>query len=203
MAYANTLARTAVFAGIFGALGGCAFGQKIVYSGTVADIDASGTASVAIATWDQRPYVVTGDKKPTFVGLSRGGFGNPFDVNTASGAPLADDMSQSIAASLNARGFKAAVVHVAAAQSHRAVVDALRNTGDERDVLIKLDEWKTDTYVHTSLHYDVKVTVLGKDGDELASQSFRGEEKIGNVDAAFQHKIQQWFSDPKIVAALK
>lgn len=69
-------------------------------------MEAHGTITVAVATHDQRPYVVGGNKKPNFVGLSRGGYGNPFDVVTVSGNPLADGFSESISRSLAARGFK-------------------------------------------------------------------------------------------------
>ena len=184
-------------------LGGCAFGQKITYSNTVADVEASGNKSVAVAAHDERPYVVTGDKQPSFVGLSRGGFGNPFDILTTSGAPLADEFGESISHSLSERGFKSSLVKVAASQSKRAAMEQLRASGAERLVLIALKEWKSDKYVRTSLIYDVTVKVFNTAGEELATASFHGDEAVGDVPAAFRSKIEEWFSDPKIVAALK
>ncbi|MBS0592732.1 MAG: hypothetical protein JSR84_04600 [Proteobacteria bacterium] len=196
-------ARLAVCVVALAALGGCAFGQKVGYSGVKADIEAQGTSTVSVATHDQRPYVVSGNKKPTFVGLSRGGFGNPFDVNTVSGAPLADDFSNSISTSLAARGFKTSVVHLAADESPRAVKEALKTPAD-RVVLVTLHEWKSDTFVHTKLIWNVTVAVYVHDGHELASVPFQGEEPIGGtVQAAFTRKLEEWFSDAKIVAALK
>lgn len=195
--------RAAAFVCIAAVLGGCAFGQKITYSDTVADVEASGNKSVAVATLDQRPYVITGDKKPSFVGLSRGGYGNPFDVLTVSGAPLADEFSASISRSLSERGFKSSVVKVAASQSRRATIDQLRGAGAERLVLISLKEWKSDKYMRTSLIYDVTVKVFDTAGEELATASFHGDEVVGDVPTAFRSKIEEWFGDSKIVAALK
>jgi hypothetical protein len=184
-------------------LGGCAFGQKVTYSGTTADIEAKGTKSVAVAVHDERSYVVTGDKQPSFVGLSRGGFGNPFDILTTSGAPLANEMGTSVVKSLSDRGFKASAAHVAPSQSRRATMEQLQSSGAERRVLIALKEWKSDKYVRTSLTYDVTVKVYDSSDEELASATFNGDEPIGDVQAAFRSKMEQWFGDSKIVAALK
>jgi hypothetical protein len=184
-------------------LGGCAFGQKITYSNTTADIDATGNESVSVATLDQRPYVLSGNKTPSFVGLSRGGYGNPFDVLTPSGASLADEISESVSRSLTERGFKSSVVKVAASQSRRTAIEALVSTGAERLVLISLKEWKTDKYIRTSLIQDVTVKILDKTGKELATASFTSDEVVGDVALAFRSKIEAWFSEPKIVEALK
>ena len=199
------LARLAACVCVLALLGGCAFGQKIAYSDTVADVEATGNKSLALATHDQRPYVVSGNKEPRFVGISRGTYGNPFDVNTVSGAPLADEFSASISKSLDARGFKTSVVKVGAAQSRRATMEALRNATAERLVLVTLKEWKSDTYFRTSVLYDSTVAVYDPTGQELARATFKGEDNIGKepVLNAFKNKIEEWFSDPKIVAALK
>ena len=66
--------------------GGCAVGNQHVYRGASAEIGTSGDTTVAVATQDLRPYVASGEKAPNFVGLSGGGFGNPFNVTTASGS---------------------------------------------------------------------------------------------------------------------
>jgi hypothetical protein len=184
-------------------LGGCAFGQKITYSDTIADIDATGNKTVAVATLDQRPYVLNGDKKPSFVGLSRGGYGNPFDVETPSGGPLSDEISQSVSRSLAERGFKSSVVEVIPSPSRRAAIEALGKSGAERGVCIALKEWKTDKYFRTSLIQDVNVRVYDHDGNELASASFTSDEVVGDAQTAFRVKMQEWFSNEKIVAALK
>ena len=203
MGKSKSVARVIALVCVAAALGGCAFGQKITYSDTVADFEAKGNKSVAVAVHDERPYVVTGDKQASFVGLSRGGFGNPFDILTTSGAPLSNEMSASVTHSLADRGFKASTVQVAASQSRRATMEQLHGSGAERQVLISLKEWKSDKYVRTSLTYDVTVKVMDAGGEELATATFNGNEAIGDVHAAFRSKMEEWFSNSKIVAALK
>jgi hypothetical protein len=184
-------------------LAGCAFGQKITYSNAVADVDATGTKTIAVATLDQRPYVLSGKKSPSFVGLSRGGYGNPFDVETQSGAPLADEISESVSRSLMERGFKASFVEAPASQSRHVAIDALRKIKADRLVLISLTEWKSDKFVRTSLIEDVTVKVLDPMGEELATAHFTSDEVVGDVPMAFRARIAAWFSEPKIVEALK
>lgn len=197
------IARFLLAASAAAVLGGCAFGQKITYSHTTADVDAQGDRAVAIATLDQRPYVLSGKKTASFVGLSRGGYGNPFDVETPSGAPLANEISESVDRSLAERGFKTSIVVVAPSESRHAAIEALRKTGAERLVLISLAEWKSDKYIRTSLIQDVKVKVFDSSGKELASAGFASDEVVGDVPLAFRAKIAEWFSEPKIVDALK
>src|SRR2546428_9600965 len=74
-------------------LSGCAIGNRYAYQTVVASPQVSGTTAVSIATYDQREYVRSGTKDPQFVGLQRGGYGNPFDVRTEGDRPLADAMT--------------------------------------------------------------------------------------------------------------
>ena len=80
----------------------CAAGNKYNYRAELTSLPLTTTAekTLLLSLAERRPYVLSGDKTPNFVGLQRGGFGNPFDVTTASGKSLMDDMAVSLAASL-------------------------------------------------------------------------------------------------------
>lgn len=186
-------------------LSACAYGRKIAYNTTVPDIEPQGTLSVAVGTSDQRPYIVSGDKTPTFVGLMRGGYGNPFNVNTVSGAPLADDINASLSSALSARGFTASSVSIASSDSTRAAKEKLVAKGAERSVFVVLNEWKSDTFMNTSLLFDVVIRVFDGGGNELGSADFKGNDNIGRgvILDAYKRKMESWFSDPRIVKALQ
>src|SRR3546814_13503229 len=81
-------------------LGGCAVGNTHRYDLGDAQFQVNSSKSIAVAVVDVRPYVLDGDKAPDFSGLMRGGFGNPFDVTTDSGQPLAADFTAFIVAAL-------------------------------------------------------------------------------------------------------
>src|SRR2546428_256286 len=88
-------------------LSGCAIGNRYAYQTVVASPQVSGTTAVSIATYDQREYVRSGTKDPQFVGLQRGGYGNPFDVRTEGDRPLADAMTTALVNTLAKKGFRA------------------------------------------------------------------------------------------------
>ena len=58
-----------------------------------------------LAVQDFRPYVLNGDEEPGFVGLQRGGYGNPFDVTTLTGRPMTEDMAEAMVKGLSDVGY--------------------------------------------------------------------------------------------------
>jgi hypothetical protein len=93
-------------------LGGCAVGNKHQYDAAMPQINASSGGKAGVGAQDRRAYVLNGDKVETFVGLSRGGFGNPFDVKTESGQPLADEFGKAIQRALAGKGVTATAVRL-------------------------------------------------------------------------------------------
>lgn len=189
-------------------LGGCAIGQQYAYDRATIPlprVESAGT--VGLAVHDARPYVVSGNKDPSFVGLMRGGFGNPFDVTTSSGRPLARDMRDVIERAMKSRGLRVTGVDIAPSSG-----DGARRTlvasGSDRNVLVTLREWKSDTLLRTELLYDVTVTVLDREGAELASKRLHGADPVGpsphsSVPEAFARKFETLFDDDRILGALR
>ena len=197
------------------AAGGCAVGNRYTYDTTVANTGVHGSATVAVAAHDERPYVVSGNKPPQFVGIQRGGFGNAFDVTTGSNEALAADMTASLAASLRQSGFKVQAVAVAYTDSAEQVREALVATGAERGVLLTVNEWKSDAMMRMGLDYDLRLSVLGRDGSVLAESQVHGTKEVLGaapmipsgggpmVANAFKAKLEQLFADPAVAHALR
>jgi hypothetical protein len=155
------------------------------------------------------------DKTPDFVGLQRGGFGNPFDVNTESGRPLADDFSNAVAAALSRRGFKATAVSVAPSTAMPDVRALAAKAGAERVALLSLHEWKSDTYQNTALHYEVVLRVFDAAGSELAQARVAGNDNLGGsawnppdhakgaVPAAYRKKLEELFGNEAVARSLR
>ena len=74
------------------ATAGCVVGQRQSFANVQVAINP-GTTTIALAVVDRRPYVVSGETSPTYVGTLRNTFGNPFDVTTESGASLAKEIA--------------------------------------------------------------------------------------------------------------
>jgi hypothetical protein len=200
---------------------GCAIGVTHHYHDSIADLQATGAGVLAVAVQDARPYVVSGNKAPSFVGLSRGGYGNPFNVNTETGRPLAADIADSVCQSLQRKGFGCSVLETQpkdttddAAMRTRAVEAANRRNAT-RVLFLVLNEWKSDTYQNTALLYDVVLVVLKPDGSTAATEHIQGRDNLGGsfwnppghssqaVPIAFKAKIEQLLNSPKIVESMR
>lgn len=200
---------------VLAVMSGCAVGNKHRYHDALLDMGAPAVKSAAAATLDDRGYVKSGEKAPTFVGLQRGGFGNPFNVSTASGMPLAEDMTAAITASLQSKGVAAKAVAVLSADDRKVALNKLIATGGDRLILLILREWKSDTYQNTKLTYDVTLAIYDKKGKLLGEASMNDSDNLGGsawdpakharqaVPKAFKEKIEKLFNDPKIVSALR
>lgn len=194
-------------------LGGCAFGRTYSYADAPINIPGPSVSSttVAIGVQDRRPYVLSGGKSERFVGLMRGGFGNPFDVNTQSGAALASEMRDAVARAMKGKGYSVMPItlspHDAASTARRKVAES----GAKRGVLITFTEWKSDSMMNTAVHYDVALSVLNEKGEPVATNSLKGVDNIGSaglspnasISATFARKFEALFDDEKVAAALR
>ncbi len=197
------------------ALGGCAVGNKHAYTGATPDFAVAGKRIAAVAVRDARSYVMTGNKTADFVGLSRGGFGNPFDILTESGNPLAADFGTTIAGALRAKGFRATVLAGAVPDSPAGIAAAVDKAGADRMAIVIIVEWKSDTFMNTALVYDLALRIHDAAGKELGATRLTGRENLGGdavnppghaktvVPPAYRRILQQLFSAPAIVSSLE
>jgi hypothetical protein len=195
-------------------LTGCAVGNTYDYRSQTPQLDISSSEPVLVVVQDQRTEVVTGDKEPQFVGLQRGGYGNPFDVRTTSGHPLADDFAEAIVRSLAQGGVAAQSIPLAPSADKQAAIDAALARGGSKFLLVCIRQWKSDTYVNVALTYDLQADVLDADGVPLATNSVSAKEDLGGdfinppshagkaVPEAFRRVLQRLLGDAKIKDAL-
>lgn len=209
-----------MFSKLFGALisltllAGCAIGNKIDYRGQKPPLSLTTQKTIAVGVQDQRPYVVSGDKSVRFVGLQRGGFGNPFDVLTESGAPLAEDFSAVIASALRGSGATVQLKVFSANEPTDVAIKNLLALDADKFLMVTFHEWKSDTMMNVALSYDVTARVLDEDGNLLAQSRISGRENLGGsflnppaqaareVPIAFSKNLGRLLSDEDLTAAL-
>ncbi len=177
------------------ALAGCAVGNRYDYRGSIAGLPVSGTGRIAVDVLDARPYVLNHDKKPDFIGLQRGGFGNPFDVTTTSGRPMAEDMREALVSALQKQGY----VAVGAADAA------------PRKLELRVLEWKTDVMLRLSVSYDLVMSVYDGQGALLGRSTAKGIDAQGGgfesqnattAARAFEQQVTGLMRDPAVHAAL-
>jgi len=201
--------------GLAGSLiGGCAVGNRYGFAGVVADVQASGTASVVVATQDLREAVVAGKKTPDFVGLQRGGYGNPFDVTTESGKPLADVVSDAVCASLAQKGFKPLSIIVATTHTPEQIRTGILNQKPQLGLMLYVMDWKSDTFANVGLTYELQLYVIDGAGNQIAQSTVSGDEDLGGsawnppkharkaVPEAFRDALERLLNHDAVRAAL-
>jgi hypothetical protein len=197
------------------AASGCAMGNKHGYTATRPQLAPQGTLPVAVVVQDVRPYILTKEKTPDFVGIQRGGFGNPFDVTTESGRPLADDFSSSIADALSRKGFKATQARAPAGKTELDARSVAADTKASRVALVTIHEWKSDTYMNTALIHEVTLRILDPSGATLANSRISGRDNLGGsawnapdhakgaVPAAYSRKMEELFGTEAVIKSLR
>ncbi len=194
--------------------GGCG-GFQHPYAGVTPEVGYPVKGRVAVAVHDQRAEVVNGSRPESFAGLLRGGYGNPFDVTTASGQPLAKEFQSSLADALTRAGAQVVRVDLAPATKPDAARQQVLAAGADKALLVTLRMWRADTYVNVNLDHDVLLVVLGRRGQVLATKELKGAERIGTslvnpggesvevVPPAYRRKLEALFADPAVAAALR
>jgi len=194
---------------------GCAIGQKIPFD--YVPSAGPGHASRPLTLFeveDNRPFVVNRDKAADWVGLLRGGYGNPFDVGTSSHQPFAHEVHQALARELGALGFDVYSSSVLSGSDEHALARAMHPDGG-RGLAVVIRWWKTNTYVNTDIDYSFLVRVIDASGRSLAEQIVeRHDELRGSfwnppramkkqVAAAYDDAIRRIVRDnPVILSAL-
>lgn len=193
---------------------------KINYAHSEADLKFSGSGALVVAVQDRRLYVVAGKEPEKYVGFARGGYGNPVPVYTASRAPLASEMADSLLATLRHSGFKVQKLDLPASTGAGGAQQNLGGAG--RAILLVLDEWKTTTGTswlpgtggYTTLFYNATLSVM-KRGKVVASKTVQGKDDIGSdwinpsghaqeaMPDALRQKLETLLNDVKVVQALK
>ncbi len=184
------------------------------YAALAPPISVSPDRSVAVAVIDQRPYVVNGEESDRFAGTMYGRFRDTVDVKTASGRPLADVVAEAVARTLGRQGAETAAVPVDRGATMAEALGALRGTGAERLIVIRMEEWRTDTAVRMEARWNLEAAVHDRAGELLGRRLTRGAEALGATRIADEdvgplavadlgRRLARLLDDPAIADALE
>jgi hypothetical protein len=160
-------------------LTGCVAGHKYNYEASSMDIPVkpSEQRTLILSVEDWRPYVLSRDKEPNFIGLQRGGFGEPWDVTTTSGKPMTEDMSAAIVRGLKDAGYN--IVNIPSNNENVYLVKVAGENSASRIVVLKVIDWKSDVYMGITLNCNLHLSVFDAEGNLLAESKVKFKKKIG------------------------
>jgi len=128
----------------------------------------SGQSSIAVACVDERESLRQGDIGPELIGVTRNGYGIPYRVKTSTKAPVATEIAAAVTHGFGQNRKLAPPITCPDAASAKA---ALRATGTERQILILIQRYNSDTLINTELDYAITMEVYDTKGRLLASAS--------------------------------
>jgi hypothetical protein len=128
----------------------------------------SGQSSIAVACVDERQSLRQGDITPELIGVTRDGYGIPYRVKTATKSPVATEIAAAVT-----RGFGSnrKLAPPITSPDTTSALAALRGTGTDRQVLIRIQQYNSDTLINTELDYAFIVEVRDSTGKLLATAS--------------------------------
>lgn len=162
--------------------------------------------SMALAVLDARPDVVSGERKETFIGLTRSLYGVPFPYHTRSKKPFAQDLSDLVSHGLKQGKTPAEAIVVSPFGGRQAAIDALRKSGAERLILLEIRDWWSDTLINTDLHHDLLLTIFNAQGQELGSNVAIGHDELGRgqqrvLAAATNRILETLFAGETVISS--
>jgi len=186
-----------------------AIGQNANYADAWPKIEYGSDINVAVGVHDQRPYVINGEKSPTYTGTVRPFTGNPWNVNTKSDKPLADEIASAVVSGFMHVGTQAQSIPIVFSDSHQTAFGKLKQLRKKRIALITLREWRSDTYVNSKVLYiDAQLQVYDEEGKEIAIGS-ASHKNIGSGDGMVDSPevgaglhLSRLLNDPNIKTAL-
>jgi len=193
---------------------GCVAGQKIDYTAPIPKLTKQGNKTVAVGVHDQRPYVKNAEKFPRYVGTLRMGNGIPFDMETMSKKPLAQDMRGVLVQAFENAGYKAVPMKVEFSDDQKDVLINFKNIDADRFLLLTLNEWRNDSLYNTTLYYNAVLAVYNRALKQLAKSKVSGRKDLEGADEytvhyiqkavpkAFQELLEKMLNDAKVQAAL-
>lgn len=162
---------------------GSAINRKENYSLAWPNITYSFSEHVLVGVIDKRPYITNGKLEPSYVGLMRGGFGNPWYMHTESGKPLADDLSQAVVSGFKNSGIDAESVKLSTNINESELNKSFLLRPSAKKLLLSINEWKSDTFTRTRFLINITAKVYDENG------SIVGEITEGNTNEREENQM--------------
>jgi hypothetical protein len=181
------ISKQAIVVSVVFVLSGCVVGQKIEMDYSATPTAVTEANSVSISVVDARPYVVNGDKEPSFIGKYRAGFGNPWDVTTENNVPLAELLAGDIEEAVRSLGF------------------GTQPTDSDRSLTVQILDWNFDAYVDGRFWYELDVEVTGSDNAVITSLKVKDAKHIDGsfwtgAKSAFEEQMPGFYKE--VVSAI-
>ncbi len=186
---------------------GCAFGKTTNYRGYSEFGPAYDMPPINLGVMENRPYVLDGSKDLSYCGTHRSIGGVPYNMNTASGNPLVEDLCSLLSESLRRYDVYVLEKSIPMGISEQEAARKLSSDG-RKSILLILNEWRTHIYFNPTLDYNLKMCAINEDGEiitdiiDSGTVAFGPKQEIQNLAVAVKKIYGGLFNHPQIKKAL-
>lgn len=186
----------------------------IDYKNLLIKLSYQGSEKIIFAVQDKRPYVVSGEKKPEYVGnFRKASFGQPYDATTPNRNPLSEALSSCIVESLKRAGYDVIEVKSIFPENDEAIIEKMKIYGT-KIVIMTLKEWISEAYYNVGLTYDVGLKIMDENGNTIAVENIKGSDDLGDrnwvpemrakiyVPEAAKKRLEELFNKQEIIKSL-
>ena len=136
------------------------------------------SARVAIAVQDLRPFLMSGEKPASYIGIHRDGLGIPKDgANTKSGKPLAEDLSALLVANLSRNGFKARSFLLSSSDDEQSAIEKGITQPTDRILILRMEQFRSDSWAEVELNWKFRLDIYDENGKKVATAENEGFEE--------------------------
>lgn len=199
---------------------GCAVNRTMSYTELGTKVDYKITKSLAISFHDRRQEVVSGSEKPTFCGHVKSTGQIPYNIQTKSLQPVAQEFTESVVKSLAGQGVDVKAIISNYNMLPDSVISLLNNAKQQRSVYFKIDKWKSEATpgmvkILYEVTYDFDCMIFDSDGKLLYDKrltNFKSMEKGSVVnmkemqefsDQAFRDAVLGFLNSNEVMAVLQ
>lgn len=176
----------------------------------------SGKGRIAIATIENRPYVLSGKKTERFEGVLRAMYGIPANLNNFENKRFSDYIGDRVAQGFSNAGYTVTVLSLPQGASDDAVRMRLAAMTSDRGLVMRLNDWRIDWggFIVPSWQFFYAVDISVYDGKAalLCQRTFSGRDTppvagsdsiLNNSMKHYQAKFREFLVDRRIAEALQ
>ena len=114
----------------------------------------------------------------------RGGYYNPWYMNTQSGKPLSIDLSEAIVSGFMNSGIESKFVPINVNADKKELEGIFFSDKQYKKLLLVIDEWQSDTYKTTVFLYDISLSSYNENGEKTGEYREKNTDKSGEQQTA-------------------
>lgn len=147
------------------------------------EVDLNQPGTVVIATQDNRPFVLSGEKPGNYIGRYIKGTGIPVDVLTRNKKTVAQNIGYIIGKAMSSKRYHTKAIEIPQGESLDITNSQISSLSYDRVLLVSITRFKVDSFMSVDVQYGFEASIYDHDGSLIASQT--SSDIADSIDMSF------------------